>query len=362
MPGLIPDDAFFTHLANRRFPVTVWLRKPEEFDYIVEPDVFHDFFGHVPLLFDRVYADHLHEYGKGGLKAMRLDAVKMLARLYWYTIEFGLMKTPAGDARLRRGPALLRRRARLLRGRSEAAAPALRPRAHHAHRVPDRPLPGDLLRHRLLRAADARDRARLHADLCEAAGNATEPAVKLRFAPTRSAACCGPPKLRRGRAKLFKQGSSGRAAEGGRGPLHRAQRCERQEAVGLQAVTDGEMRRDYWHLDFTTQLDGVTLKAPVGMTFNAEDVPPMATITGKLDCSKPIFVDHFRFLKSVTRRRRPSSPSRRRRRCISAAAATRSRARSTGPAGILGRRGAAYRKAIAQIARGRLHTTCSSTT
>ena len=96
VPGLIPDDAFFTHLASRRFPVTVWLRKPEEFDYIVEPDVFHDFFGHVPLLFDRVYADHLYEYGKGGLKAMRLDAVKFLARLYWFTIEFGLMKTPAG--------------------------------------------------------------------------------------------------------------------------------------------------------------------------------------------------------------------------------------------------------------------------
>ena len=96
VPGLIPDEAFFMHLANRRFPVTVWLRKPEEFDYIVEPDVFHDFFGHVPLLFDAVYADHMHEYGKGGLKAMRLDAVKMLARLYWYTIEFGLMKTPAG--------------------------------------------------------------------------------------------------------------------------------------------------------------------------------------------------------------------------------------------------------------------------
>lgn len=96
VPGLIPDDAFFTHLANRRFPVTVWLRRPDEFDYIVEPDVFHDFFGHVPLLFDRVYADHLHEYGKGGLKAMRLDAVKMLARLYWFTIEFGLMRTPIG--------------------------------------------------------------------------------------------------------------------------------------------------------------------------------------------------------------------------------------------------------------------------
>jgi phenylalanine-4-hydroxylase len=96
VPGLIPDEPFFTHLANKRFPVTVWLRKPEEFDYIVEPDVFHDFFGHVPLLFDAVYADHLAEYGKGGLKAMRLDAIQMLARLYWYTIEFGLMRTPAG--------------------------------------------------------------------------------------------------------------------------------------------------------------------------------------------------------------------------------------------------------------------------
>ena len=96
VPGLIPDDAFFTHLANRRFPITVWLRKPAEFDYIVEPDVFHDFFGHVPLLFDPTYADHLYEYGKGGLKAMRLDAITMLARLYWYTIEFGLMQTEAG--------------------------------------------------------------------------------------------------------------------------------------------------------------------------------------------------------------------------------------------------------------------------
>jgi len=96
VPGLIPDKAFFTHLANRRFPVTVWLRTPKEFDYIVEPDVFHDFFGHVPLLFDPVYAEHLHEYGKGGLKAMRLDAVNMLARLYWYSIEFGLVRTPQG--------------------------------------------------------------------------------------------------------------------------------------------------------------------------------------------------------------------------------------------------------------------------
>ena len=96
VPGLVPDDVFFRHLARRRFPVTVWLRRADEFDYIVEPDVFHDFFGHVPLLFDPVFADHLQAYGEGGLKAHRLGAVTCLATLYWYTIEFGLIRTPAG--------------------------------------------------------------------------------------------------------------------------------------------------------------------------------------------------------------------------------------------------------------------------
>ena len=96
VPGLVPDKTFFEHLAARRFPVTVWLRKPEEFDYIVEPDIFHDFFGHVPLLFNPVFADHLQEYGKGGLKAMPLGGLPFLARLYWYTIEFGLMETAQG--------------------------------------------------------------------------------------------------------------------------------------------------------------------------------------------------------------------------------------------------------------------------
>ncbi len=96
VPGLVPDQTFFEHLANRRFPVTVWLREPHEFDYIVEPDVFHDFFGHVPLLFNPVFADHLQEYGKGGLKAIKLDGLAFLARLYWYTIEFGLIQGPEG--------------------------------------------------------------------------------------------------------------------------------------------------------------------------------------------------------------------------------------------------------------------------
>lgn len=96
VPGLVPDRVFFEHLAGRRFPVTVWLRKPEEFDYIVEPDVFHDFFGHVPLLFDPVFADYLQAYGAGGLKAERLDALPFLARLYWYTVEFGLIGSATG--------------------------------------------------------------------------------------------------------------------------------------------------------------------------------------------------------------------------------------------------------------------------
>jgi phenylalanine-4-hydroxylase len=96
VPGLIPEQAFFDHLANRRFPVTVWLRTTEEFDYIVEPDVFHDFFGHVPLLFNPVFADYMQQYGQGGLKAMRLGGLDELARLYWYTVEFGLINTDKG--------------------------------------------------------------------------------------------------------------------------------------------------------------------------------------------------------------------------------------------------------------------------
>jgi 5-methyltetrahydropteroyltriglutamate--homocysteine methyltransferase len=126
------------------------------------------------------------------------------------------------------------------------------------------------------------------------------PAVQPPFRADQVGSLLRPRELAEAR-KLFKQGKLEAAR------LKEVEdRCvrtavARQEAAGLQAVTDGELRRDYWHLDFTGQLDGVTLKAPVGMTFNAEDVPPMATITGKVDCSKPIFVEHFRFLKSVTR-------------------------------------------------------------
>jgi len=93
--GLCSDRVFFEHLANRRFPVTWWIRSPEQLDYLEEPDLFHDTFGHVPLLANPVFADYMQAYGEGGLKALRVggqQALSQLARLYWYTVEFGLMR------------------------------------------------------------------------------------------------------------------------------------------------------------------------------------------------------------------------------------------------------------------------------
>ena len=96
VPGLVPDDVFFEHLAHRRFVAGRFIRKPEQLDYLQEPDVFHDLFGHVPLLSDPVFADYMQAYGLGGLKALRLNALEKLARLYWYTVEFGLIAEPGG--------------------------------------------------------------------------------------------------------------------------------------------------------------------------------------------------------------------------------------------------------------------------
>ncbi len=96
VPGLVPDAVFFAHLANRRFPSTCFIRRADQLDYLQEPDIFHDIYGHVPMLMNPIFADYMQAYGKGGLKALGLDSLHRLARLYWYTVEFGLVRSPAG--------------------------------------------------------------------------------------------------------------------------------------------------------------------------------------------------------------------------------------------------------------------------
>ncbi len=93
---LVPDDIFFEHLAHRRFPAGAFIRPESEFDYLQEPDVFHDVFGHVPMLAIPTFAKFMEAYGKGGLRARGLGVLHNLARLYWYTVEFGLRKTKRG--------------------------------------------------------------------------------------------------------------------------------------------------------------------------------------------------------------------------------------------------------------------------
>ena len=96
--GLLPELTFFDHLANRRFPVTWWIRRPDQIDYISEPDLFHDLFGHVPLLLNSLFADYMQAYGAGGVKAhgVNPEALVNLTRLYWYTVEFGLIRQDDG--------------------------------------------------------------------------------------------------------------------------------------------------------------------------------------------------------------------------------------------------------------------------
>lgn len=96
VPCLVPDAIFFEHLANKRFPAGNFIRKPDQLDYIQEPDVFHDVFGHVPLLAQPVFADYMQAYGEGGLRSLGFDRLKALAALYWYTVEFGLINTKEG--------------------------------------------------------------------------------------------------------------------------------------------------------------------------------------------------------------------------------------------------------------------------
>lgn len=99
VPGLVPDEVFFDHLANRQFVAGNFIRRPDQLDYLQEPDVFHDVFGHVPLLADPVFADYMQAYGQGGRRAATLGAIERLSRLYWYTVEFGLVRA-GGDLKL----------------------------------------------------------------------------------------------------------------------------------------------------------------------------------------------------------------------------------------------------------------------
>jgi phenylalanine-4-hydroxylase len=96
--GLLPELTFFEHLANKRFPVTWWIRTPAQLDYLSEPDLFHDLFGHVPLLMNPVFADYMQAYGQGGVRAhgFGAEALAQLTRLYWYTVEFGLIRGEHG--------------------------------------------------------------------------------------------------------------------------------------------------------------------------------------------------------------------------------------------------------------------------
>ena len=96
VPGLVPDAVFFDHLANKRFPSGQFIRKPDQLDYLQEPDIFHDVFGHVPMLTDPDFAAYMQAYGQGGQRAASLGMLAHLARLYWYTVEFGLMETAQG--------------------------------------------------------------------------------------------------------------------------------------------------------------------------------------------------------------------------------------------------------------------------
>ena len=162
MPMLIPDHVFFWHLANRRFPAGNFIRTRETFDYIQEPDVFHDVFGHVPMLTDPVYADYMQEYGRAGWKAMRYNRLKALGALYWYTVEFGLIEEAGGikayGAGILSGPTEI---VYAHRGGEPQPDHAQR-RPGDAHRLRDRRPAADLLRDRELRGPLPPDgRARL---------------------------------------------------------------------------------------------------------------------------------------------------------------------------------------------------------
>ena len=97
VPGIVPDYTFFELMANKRFPATTWLRKMKELDYLEEPDMFHDVFAHVPLLTNQHFVDFLEELSKIGLEYVGNEyAIQLLSRVYWFTVEFGLIQEEEG--------------------------------------------------------------------------------------------------------------------------------------------------------------------------------------------------------------------------------------------------------------------------
>ena len=168
VPGLVPDDVFFEHLANRRFPAGRFIRRPEQIDYLQEPDVFHDVFGHVPMLTDPTFADYLQAYGEGGRRALGLGQLTHLARLYWYTVEFGLTRDPEG---LRiYGAGIVSSHARPGSAWTTLAQPpGLRSGAGDAHPLPHRRLPAGLFRRPLAGRPPGGDPAGLRTPLSAAA-------------------------------------------------------------------------------------------------------------------------------------------------------------------------------------------------
>ncbi len=165
VPGLVPDAVFFAHLARRRFPSTCFIRRRDQLDYLQEPDIFHDICGHVPLLVNPVFADYLQAYGEGGLKAQSLGHLQRLARLYWYTVEFGLLSTPAGLRIYGSGILSSAGEFGLLPRRSACPSPGLQSAPGDAHALSHRPVSGHLFRYQRFRAAVRRDAARFRPDL-----------------------------------------------------------------------------------------------------------------------------------------------------------------------------------------------------
>ena len=94
--GLIKSKPFFDMLTDKKFPSGYFIRDKDQLDYLEEPDIFHDLFGHIPLLTNEAYANYMHEYGKGGARALQYKTTKNLARLNWWTIEFGLIQKEDG--------------------------------------------------------------------------------------------------------------------------------------------------------------------------------------------------------------------------------------------------------------------------